>query len=201
MGTSVVTSRHVTAVVVAAGFSRRMGAFKLTLPWAGTTVIQHIVATLSAAPLKEIIVVTGHRGDEIEKTLAKTPARCVPNPQYATGEMLSSIQTGLAAIGNSADAALFCLGDQPQLEETTVQALLAEGERTDWRRVIIPSYHMRAGHPILLPRLLWVQIMNTTQSLRAVLQANGDLIDYLIVDTPGILADLDTPDDYQQAKA
>ncbi len=177
-----------------------MGAFKLTLPWEGATVIEQVVSTLSSAPLCEIVVVTGHRGEEVQKALENAPIRCVPNPRYETGEMLSSIQAGLAAITEGVDAALVCLGDQPQMEIATVLALLREAEHTGWRRVIIPSYDMRAGHPILLPRLLWMQIMNTSESLRSVLRANRDLVDYLALDTPSILADLDTPDDYQQAK-
>jgi len=177
-----------------------MGAFKLTLPWAGKTVIEQVVLTLTMASLHEIIVVTGHRGNEVEKALAKTPARCVSNPQYESGEMLSSIQAGLAAVAPGVDAALICLGDQPQMEMSTVLALLTEAERTGWRRVIIPSYDMRAGHPIVLPRSLWMQIINTSKTLRDVLRSNADVVNYLTVDTPSILADLDTPDAYQRAK-
>jgi len=114
--------------------------------------------------------------------------------------MLSSIQAGLAAIPTGIDAALICLGDQPQMEISTVLALLTEAERTGWRRVIIPSYDMRAGHPIVLPRSLWMQIINTSKTLRDVLRSNADVVNYLTVDTPSILADLDTPDDYQRAK-
>jgi molybdenum cofactor cytidylyltransferase len=200
MQTSTLTPAPVAAVVVAAGFSRRMGVFKLTLPWAGATVIEQVVATLKAAPLREIVVVTGHRSDEVKDALARTCVRYVLNPHYQTGEMLSSIQIGLAAMTTDIDAVLICLGDQPQMETTTVQALLAEGEHTGWQRVIIPSYQMRAGHPILLPRPLWMQIMNTTESLRSVLRTNGDLVNYLAVGSASILSDLDTPDDYQQAR-
>lgn len=200
MQASTITPSRVAAIVVAAGLSRRMGAFKLTLPWADKTVIEHVVLTLAMAPLHEIIVVTGHRSDEVAKALAKTPARCVPNPHYKSGEMLSSVQAGLAAVAAGVDAALICLGDQPQIEISTILALLEEAERTGWRRVIIPSYGMRAGHPILLPCSLWMQIINTSKTLRDVLRSNADVVNYLTVDTSSILADLDTPDDYQRAK-
>lgn len=200
MQASTTTSPRVAAIVVAAGLSRRMGAFKLTLPWAGKTVIEQVVLTLTLAPLHEIIVVTGHRGDEVVKVLAKTPVHCVSNPHYESGEMLSSVQAGLAAVSADVDAALICLGDQPQMEISTVLALLTEAERTGGHRVIIPSYGMRAGHPILLPRSLWMQIINTSKTLRDVLRSNTDVVNYLTVDTPSILADLDTPDDYQRAK-
>jgi molybdenum cofactor cytidylyltransferase len=96
-------------------------------------------------------------------------------------------------------AALMCLGDQPQRELATVEAVLAEGERTGWQRVIIPSYRMRAGHPILIPSSLWLQIMKTTESLRAALRSREELLTYLNVETESILADLDTPEDYAAA--
>lgn len=178
-----------------------MGTFKLTLPWRGSTVIQHVADTLRTAPLHEIIAVTGHRRHEVEAALVGRDIRCVFNPSYATGGMLSSIQTGLAALIAGDDAALICLGDQPQMEASTLDLVLAEGERTGWERVIIPSYRMRAGHPILVPGSLRLQIMHTTESLRAVLRNNAPSIEYVAVDTPTILADLDTPDDYANARA
>lgn len=191
-----------------------MGAFKLTLPWRDSTVIENVVATLTAARLAEIVVVTGHRAAEVEARLAHTAARCVRNPRYEAGGMLSSIQTGLGDIAahhapahapgvDGAPpplvAALLCLGDQPHMELATVEAVTAEGERTGWQRVVIPSYRMRAGHPILIPSSFWLQIMNTTESLRAALRSRDDLLTYLNVDTDSILADLDTPEDYARA--
>jgi molybdenum cofactor cytidylyltransferase len=198
---SAADTARVSAILLAAGMSRRMGVFKLTLPWRGTTVIQHVADTLRTAGLHEIVAVTGHRRHEIEAALAGRGIRCVFNPNYATGDMLSSIQTGIAALDAGDDAVLVCLGDQPQMEAATLRLVLAEGERTSWKQIIIPSYRMRAGHPILIPRSLWLQIMDTTESLRAILRVHANSIEYLTVDTPTILADLDTPDDYANANA
>lgn len=189
----------VSAIVIAAGLSRRMGKFKLTLPWSGSTVIASIVATLRAAPLREIVVVTGHRSADVEQALAGMDTRYVHNPDYEAGGMLSSIVAGLRALGNSDRAALLCLGDQPQMQPDTIQAVLSGGDRTGWQRIVLPSYRMRTGHPILLPVALWPQIMNTTETLRTVLRSNADMVHYVTVDTPSILDDLDTPDDYQRA--
>ena len=172
----------------------------MVLPWRETTVIRQVATTLGTLELHEIIAVTGHRRTDVEAALAGTGVRCVFNPNYATGEMLSSIQAGLSAVDPGAAATLVCLGDQPQMEAATVRAILVEGERTGWQQVVIPSYRMRAGHPILIPGLLRLQIMNTTESLRAVLRTRSDSIDYLVVDAPSILTDLDTPEDYANAQ-
>ncbi|MCX6029854.1 MAG: nucleotidyltransferase family protein [Chloroflexi bacterium] len=204
----------IPAIVLAAGLSRRMGRFKLTLPWGATTVIGQVVATLRAVGVAEIVIVTGNRADEVAAALAGTPVRVVFNPGYATGEMLSSIQAGLRAVADGFvgaslagkqgagkprpydSAALLCLGDQPQMEVATVQAVLTAGAATGWQRIIRPSYQMCAGHPIILPSAIWPDILTTGGILREVLTAHRAITDYLVVDTPTVLADLDTPEDY-----
>lgn len=174
-----------------------MGRFKLTLPWAGRTVIGQVVAALRTAGLAEIVVVVGHRGAEVEAALTETAVRCVFNPNYADGEMLSSVQAGLAALDRRNAATLLCLGDQPQLEPATTQAILAAGQAAGWQTIVIPSYQMHAGHPILLPRWLWDEILACRGTLRETLARHRDQISYLVVQTPTVLADLDTPEDYQ----
>lgn len=189
----------IAALVLAAGLSRRMGRFKLTLPWAGRTVIGQVVATLEAAGLRQIVVVTGHRAAEVRAALANTTARCVNNPDYAAAEMLASIQIGLAHLSPDCAAGLLCLGDQPQMETTTVLAVLAAGREANWRAIVIPSYQRRAGHPILLPAWLWPEIRACRTTLRDVLAAHRDRTRFLNVTTPSVLADLDTPEDYEAA--
>jgi molybdenum cofactor cytidylyltransferase len=199
----------IAAIVVAAGLSRRMGQFKLLLPWDGLTVIGQVVATLEAADLPQIVVVTGHRGEEVATALAGSSAQIVHNPDYAVGEMLSSIKVGLAALGPDVEAALLCLGDQPQMPLTAVVAVLETARDKDCRgnpchgnpcrEIIIPSYQMHAGHPILLPAWLWPAVLTADTDLRAVLRVYRDRTRYIDVDTLAILADLDTPKDYQCA--
>ena len=191
----------ITAIVLAAGLSRRMGRFKLLLPWGVRTVIGQVVAALEEAGVGQIVVVTGNRAGEVAAALAGTPARPVFNPGYETGEMLSSIQAGLRELSQASEqrrptAALLCLGDQPHMEAATVRAVLAAGEADGWERIVIPSYRMRAGHPILLPGWLWPEVLGCIGTLRDVMVAHRDRTRYLVVDTPTVLADLDTPEDY-----
>jgi molybdenum cofactor cytidylyltransferase len=197
----------VTAIVLAAGLSRRMGRFKLLLPWGARTVIGQVVATREAAGVAEVVVVTGHRATDVAAALAGTSARIVFNPDYATGEMLSSIQTGLRAANpkgladpsglHAPKAALLCLGDQPQMEVATVRAVLTAGAAAGWEQIIVPSFQMRGGHPTLLPRAIWPDILAATDTLRTVLVAHKNYTYYLSVDTPSVLADLDTMEDYE----
>ncbi len=173
-----------------------MGRFKLTLPWGRRTVIGQVVATLEDAGLSEIIAVIGYRAQEVETVLAGASARCIFNPDYASGEMLSSIQAGVRALSVESVAVLLCLGDQPQIEAGTVRAVLAAADTTGWERIVIPSFSMRAGHPILLPRWSWPDILACEATLRDVMIAHREHTSYLAVETPSILADLDTPEEY-----
>jgi molybdenum cofactor cytidylyltransferase len=189
----------INAVVVAAGFSRRMGRFKLLLPWDGETVIERVVHTLERTAPGEIVVVTGHRADEVAAALDGTRARTIVNPDYATGEMLSSVQTGLRALSVETTGALICLGDQPQMEAETVHRVLEASNAAGDQAVVIPSYQMRAGHPILLPRRVWPDVVAATGTLKDALAPHRAGAVYVVVDTESILADLDTPADYEKA--
>ncbi len=78
-----------------------------------------------------------------------------------------------------------------------MRAVLAAGEAEGWSHIVIPSYRMRAGHPILLPAWLWPEVLACTSTLRDVLAQHREATRYLNVDTPTVLADLDTPEDYE----
>jgi molybdenum cofactor cytidylyltransferase len=186
------------AIILAAGLSRRMKRFKLLLPWGDATVIERVVRTVGDALPGEIVVVTGHRAEDVAAALRGTRARMAYNPDYAAGEMLSSVQVGLLALAADATGALVCLGDQPQMEVETVRAVLDAGEAAGWRRIIIPSYEMRAGHPILLPRCAWPAVIEATTTLKDALGPYRAEFSYVTVQTSSILADLDTPEDYER---
>jgi molybdenum cofactor cytidylyltransferase len=196
---------EVGAIVVAAGLSRRMGQFKLLMPWGQQTVIGQVIATLEASQdLAEIVVVTGHRAVEVEGALTGRACRTTFNELYAQGEMISSVRAGLAALASSAQVALLCLGDQPQMQVETVHSIVAAASSggacadDSCPGIVIPSYTRRAGHPILLPRWLWPEIFETPTDLRSVINAHRQQVRYLPVETASVLADLDTIEDYRQ---
>jgi molybdenum cofactor cytidylyltransferase len=189
------------AIVLAAGESRRMGRPKMLLPWAGKTVVRHVVDTLAGAGIDDVVVVTGGAGGEVEAALHGASARVIHNPHYTDGEMLHSCRIGLEALSPQVDAVLIALGDQPQIEGRVVRAVMA-ARPADPRRMVVPSYQMHRGHPWLLPRTWWneVQQMRPPQTLRDFLNTHQADIDYITVDSPSILQDLDTPEDYNKHK-
>ena len=138
---------NISAILLAAGLSSRMGMPKLLLPWGGTTVLGQVVSTFAGAGLEEIVVVTGGAHEQIERLAVELandyPVRTVYNPEYARGEMLSSIQTGLSVMDSQDRAALIGLGDQPQVREETVRHICDAFIRTR-SPLVIPSFRESA---------------------------------------------------------
>jgi molybdenum cofactor cytidylyltransferase len=191
----------VSAVVLAAGQSKRMGFPKLTMKWGDTTIIGKVVETLSSASLHEILVVTGGAHREVEDALKDTPARSLFNPDFEQGEMLSSLKIGLQALVPEVRAALVVLGDQPQMQADIVLAVLRT-YRESSDSLIVPSYQNRRGHPWLVDRALWNTIleMDPNKILRDFLHAHEEMIHHINVNTSTIHQDLDTFDDYEEQK-
>jgi molybdenum cofactor cytidylyltransferase len=185
------------AIVLAAGQSRRMGQPKLVLPWGNTTIIRRVVQVLQQAGISETVVVTGSQPDLIEAALQDCPVRCVYNPDYLIDLMLISLQTGLNALPESAESALIVLGDQPQIEPEIVRAIL-ECFYHFHERLIIPSYQNHRGHPWLLPRSFWLDLLawHPPQTLRDFIVDHSSQIHYLPVSSSSVVADIDTPADY-----
>ena len=189
----------VAAVVMAAGESKRMGRPKLVLPWGQDSVIGQVVHTLMEADINEIIIVTGGANLQVETALGAFPVRTLHNPDYTAGEMLSSCQIGLNALGPHTPAALIVLGDQPQIEVGVVKSVLGAFEKSH-PLLVVPSYQMHRGHPWLAARSLWpvMLALHPPQTLRDFLAQNASIISYVPVETDSILQDLDTPADYER---
>jgi molybdenum cofactor cytidylyltransferase len=185
------------AIILAAGQSKRMGRNKMLLPFGGSTVIQTIVSEVAATSARDVVVVTGYESEKIAAALQHYPARCILNPDYAQTEMIVSIQVGLRAINDRLQAALIVLGDQPRIRHDIVQRVIAACEP---EMLIVPSYQHQRGHPILIDRSLWNDILTLppTSTLRDFIRLHEDRIRYVEVDSDSVLRDVDTPEDYQE---
>src|SRR5205823_3188570 len=125
-----------------------MGALKPLLPFGNSTVIETVVSCLLRCPIDEVVVVLGHRADEIAARLAPYSIRTVLNAAYAAG-MLSSIQRGIAAARPDAEWFLIALADQPALDSLLTAHLLehAQGAQAG---ILVPTFDGRRGHPLLI---------------------------------------------------
>jgi molybdenum cofactor cytidylyltransferase len=210
--------KSIAAVILAAGLSQRMGQPKMLLPWGETTVLGQVVAVLTEAmktdagmdleadkrmDFEAVIVIGGARGAveaEAARLAEKFPVRCIHNPAHETGGMLSSLQCGLAALGPEVESALIGLGDQPQLSLGAARKVVSTFESTG-AHLLVPSYNLRRGHPWLVQRDLWGELLSlkAPETLRNFLNSHAREILYVATDQT-ILKDLDTPEDYQRER-
>ncbi len=189
----------ISAIVLAAGESRRMGSPKINLPWGRQTVLGRVVGTLLEAGLEEIILVMGAQPVVGADEFVKQGVKLAHNPDYASGEMLSSFQVGLQSAAVESQAALLALGDQPQMELAVVRSVV-RAYTTRQPRILIPSYQMQRGHPGVVSRELWGEILSMTSpaTLRDFFNTHAADISYLDVTAETVIQDLDTPEDYER---
>jgi molybdenum cofactor cytidylyltransferase len=177
-----------------------MGQPKLVLPWGKTTVLGQVVSTFAAAGIEDILVVTGGARQQVEGQVAQLalryPVRAIYNPDHIQGEMLSSIQAGLANLGSDTNACLIGLGDQPQVREETIRSICSAFLRTN-SPLVFPSFENRRGHPWLAGRAFWAGVLALpkTTNPRQYINSYTGQIEYVPADG-SILQDLDTPEDY-----
>lgn len=184
-----------------------MGRHKLLLPFRNTTMLGSTVAALRAGGANQVILV--HAADD--SALAEWAARhdCVAaiNPRPDDG-MLSSVQTGLLALGKPAKTAqrggtlLVCPGDLPLLRGATVAQLLsALAAAAAWLGV--PRYRGKRGHPLAITAALAPEIMllDPEIGLRQLRQRNRQRALELETEDAGTVRDVDTPADYAEITA
>lgn len=186
----------VSAIILAAGLSSRMGRQKALLPYRGRTIIEQIVGEVNAAGVLETLVVTGHEPEAVEAVLAGTDARLVWNPHFEQG-MLSSVRTGLAACDTRAEWALICLGDQPAIAASTIARLIA-AQHQSGKSICMPIHKGKRGHPLLISMQYKAEILREYDAigLRGLAQAHPGEVLEVPMDVPGVLVDVDTPEDY-----
>lgn len=194
--------RRVGAVVLAAGMSRRMGEPKVLLPWSGgKTILEHILQQLILTRAEPIIVVSGNRADAVRQIAEQMGVQWVHNPDYERTDMLTSLKHGLRAMPDSVSAALVVLGDQPRIQPRIIGQVLAayaEGRGT----IVAPSYQMRRGHPILIDRRFWQELLALPDDAapRDVINVHADQVAYVVTEDDSVLRDVDTPEDYREER-
>ena len=216
----------VSAVVLAAGASTRMGQPKQLLTWGGVPMVRHVARTFAMSEACEVIVVVGCRADDVARAVLgdecgshrqrrgqeregdqgrATPIHVTVNAAWKDG-MATSVACGVGAARADAEAFLIALSDHPAVGVDVIDALIAAfvqrspAERT--RAVMAPVHAGRRGHPTLLSAGLRAELeaLGAARTLRDIVNANADPIRSLVeVSSEGIRMDLDTPSDYVEA--
>ena len=164
---------QVSAILTAAGESTRMGRLKPLLSWGGLKLVEYQVASLVAGGATEVIVVLGHRYDEVVPHVRGPGVGYVVNPRYSDGRTMS-IKAGLACISPEAGAP-----------------------------ITSPRHEGRGGHPIVFSSALrheLAAISEEGQGLRELFDAHRDQVNEVKIDDSIVRLDLNTPEDYEEAR-
>lgn len=193
----------IAAIILAAGQSIRMGVPKMLLPWGSSSVIETVLQHVLDMKLSPVVVITAANQSPLNEILAQFADRIqvVQNDQYERLDMFYSIKLGIRQAIHQCDAAMLFLGDQPHISKQTIADLVALFTDRN-ASIVIPSYNMRRGHPILLHMRHFQEILDLPDdaSMKTFLATHEQDIQYLLIRDDSILEDMDSPEEYQQLK-
>ena len=190
-------TQSVAAILLAAGQSKRMGAFKPLLPFGDRTVIESCIDYLQRGGVQTIVVVVGHRAEAIRDKLRDLPIQFALNPDPES-EMGASIAWGVRALPDVCRATLIALTDHPAIPPAVVVDLI-DHWRAGPAKLLLPEYQGGGGHPVLVDLCFREQLLNldARRGLRALFDAHPDQVQRLRVNSPFVARDIDTWDDYR----
>lgn len=187
----------VTAVLLAAGASVRMGTQKLLLPFGGEPLVRRAVRQLLDTGFGEVLVIIGSEREQVLAALTGLPVRHAINTEYETG-LGSSFRTAIEHLGNS-DAALFALADQPFVTAKEYRTVL-DAYRRHAPAIVSVRYGDVTAPPQLFSRALFPELAQLRHGARSVLERHREQT--FVLDFPaGLLLDIDTPEDYERARS
>jgi molybdenum cofactor cytidylyltransferase len=186
----------ISAILLAAGESNRMGQPKQLMPFGQSTILEGTIDNILNSAVSETIVVLGYREEEVQKTIARKPVKIAINPDYQQG-MSASIIAGLKQIDKRARAVLIALGDQPFVNSQTINNLV-EAFIANKGGIIIPVYQGRRGNPVIFAIKYTGELLNLKGDVggREIVKRHPDDVLEVEVNCEGIVLDIDTMENY-----
>jgi molybdenum cofactor cytidylyltransferase len=186
----------ISAILLAAGESNRIGQPKQLMPFGRSTILERTIDNLLNSAVSETIVVLGYRNEEIRQTISGKPVKIAINPDYQQG-MSASIIAGLKQVDKRARAVLIALGDQPFVDSQTITSLV-EAFIANKRGIIIPVYQGRRGNPVIFAVRYKGELLNLKGDVggREIIKRHPDDVLEVTVNCEGVLLDIDTAENY-----
>lgn len=189
-------AKSVAAIVLAAGQSTRMAPHHklLVTDKAGKTMIARTVDNVLSSSARPVIVVTGHREADIRAALGRRPVTIVSAPDHAAG-LSASLRAGLAAVPETAVAALICLGDMPLVTGRMLDRIVEAHDSDEGRLIVAPTGDGAFGNPVLWDRRYFPDLAALTgdRGARSLLERHAETVATVELGDP-VLGDFDTPE-------
>jgi molybdenum cofactor cytidylyltransferase len=194
-------TRKISAIILAAGYSKRMGALKPILKLGDRTVLERTIGLFRDSGVEDVIVVVGHGSSETTPIAHECGAQTVMNKQLDRG-MFSSVQEGVRALSPDSHAFFMLPVDIPLVRPQTIKELL-EAYDSGMGKIVFPAFLGKRGHPPLVDASYRNEILSYSGEggLRAIFRNHEDQSIQIEVDDEMILLDLDTPADYETLAA
>jgi len=195
------TEKDLAAIILSAGFSSRMAAFKPLLPMGNSTVIETVINIFLQAGISDITVVLGHRADDLKPVVDRSHVWWIFNERYDEG-MYSSVVSGVSGLysARAEVKGVFLLPvDMPLISCLTIKKITM-AYSISGSHIFYPTYLKQRGHPPLIPSDLFSEILawNGPGGLRSFLERYEARASGVEVQDKGILMDIDTPEDYSE---
>ena len=186
-----------SAILLAAGESKRMGELKQLMPLGKSTLLEQAIDNLLNSSVDETIVVVGHRAEEITEAIATKPVKIMLNHNYRQG-MSTSIIAGLILVDPKSQAVILALGDQPLVESRTINQLIDAFNSHD-KGIAVPTHRGKRGHPIIFDIKYKAELLEMEGDIggREIIRQHPDDVLEVAVDSESVISDIDTKDDYQ----
>ena len=187
----------ITAIILAAGKSSRMGQPKALLDYRGSSFVATILRACAERGIEDPVVVVGLDHRKVLQDNALKSVTVVKNLR-ADSSPVESLCIGISGINRPVDGALVWPVDQPHVRPATISELLARFEASE-SAVTIPTFAGRRGHPLILPARLFGEVASAALhggTLRDVVRAKHVFVEAEVSD-PAVLQDIDTPSDYE----
>lgn len=190
----------ISAIILAAGQSSRMGVPKQLLRIEDKTFIRIVAENALASSADEVVVVTGHSALEVTAALGGLPVKTVFNPGYREGQG-ASLALGVKETSVNSSAFLVLMADQPLITPPLIDAVISYFNRSRCL-ALRPVYKGLPGHPVILSSSLGGELAALEGDLgaRGVLEKLGDRVCYLPVQDEAAVFDVDTPEDFERLK-
>ena len=195
--------RRLAAIVLAAGRSSRMGGSnKLLAEIGGRPLVRIAVEEALASRARPVIVVTGHQRERVEAALTGLDVMLVHNPAYADG-LSTSLKTGIAAAPPSADGAIVCLGDMPQVDARLIDSLLSAFDPEQGALIVVPTTAGKRGNPVVWSRRFFADLAALTGDVgaRGLIATYPEAVVEVAVADAAAFTDIDTPDALDAVRA
>ncbi|MGY2807377.1 MULTISPECIES: NTP transferase domain-containing protein [unclassified Bradyrhizobium] len=195
-------NRNVAAIVLAAGRSTRMGGpNKLLAELDGKKLARIVAEQALASKASEVIVVTGHQAELVEQALDGLKVKFVRNPDFAGG-LASSVKAGIAAVSDSADGAIVCLGDMPLIDAKLIDRLIETFAPDRGHLIAVPVSEGRRGNPVLWSRRFFKELMTLDGDIgaRHLITKHAEVVAEVPVDGDSAFLDIDTPQALEAAR-